>query len=76
MITMKPRTRCKRLAQDIKPLAEHIAMGYSPSVDRISVRREDWDLLHEQVEAARAEGFTILENRITFRGIEVVPRAV
>lgn len=73
MGSVKPETRCKHLARDIRPLAGHIAKGFSPTVNRISLRRQDWDLLREKPDAARAEGFTILGDRITFQGIDVVP---
>lgn len=76
MIVMKPETRCKRLARDIRPLAAHIAKGFSPCVQRISIRREDWDLLRETAEAARAEGFAINGDRISYQGIEVAPTDV
>lgn len=75
MSRVKPETRCKHLAKEILPLAEHISRGFSPSVKRISMRREDWELLCEKAEAARAEGFTVIDHRVTFRGIEVVPRS-
>lgn len=74
MITMKPETRCKHLARDIGPLAKHIAGGFSPAVDRISLERQDWELLHENPQVARVHGFTVLADRIAYQGIEVVPR--
>jgi hypothetical protein len=75
MSRVKPETRCKHLARDIRPLANHISKGFSPAVRRISMNRPDWELLHQKPEAARAEGFTIIGDRVTFQGIEVVPRA-
>ena len=74
MIVMKPETRCKRLARDIGPLAKHIAAGFSPAVDRISLERQDWELLRDKPECAAAQGFAVLPDRITYKGIEVVPR--
>lgn len=74
MSHVKPETRCKHLARDIRPLAEHVTKGYSPSIPRISIRRADWELLLEQPEAARAEGFSVNAQHITFEGIEVIPR--
>lgn len=73
MSRMKPETRCKQLARQICGLAEHISKGYSPSVQRMSMRRADWELLHAKPEAARAEGFVIDDEHVTFKGIEVVP---
>ena len=73
---MRPETRCKRLARDIRPLAEHITRGFSPSVRRIRVRREDWDLLREKADTARAEGFVLDGDHISYQGIEVAPMDV
>lgn len=73
MSLLKPETRCKHLAQSIRPLAEQITKGFSPHVPRISMRREDWDLLLEKPEAARAEGFVIHGGRVTYQGIEIAP---
>lgn len=74
MGAVKPETRCKHLARDIRPLATHIVNGFSPSVRRICMRREDWQLLLEKPEAARAEGFVIDHDHITYEGIDIYPR--
>lgn len=72
MSLLRPETRCKRLARDIRPLATHHER-FRPSVRRISIRREDWDLLREHAEAARAEGFTVNGPHVSFQGFELAP---
>ena len=58
MSAQLPETRCKHLAQFIRPRAAYIEQ-FCPSVNRISIRREDWNLLRKEVAAARAQGFIV-----------------
>ena len=71
---LKPETRCKHLARDMLPLATHIERGFSPSVRRISIERGDWQMLRDQPDIARAEGFVIDERGVRYHGIEIAPR--
>lgn len=73
MSILKPETRCKHLARDMLRLATHLERGFSPSVRRISIRREDWELLRDQPEVARAEGFVISTEGVRYHGIEIAP---
>ncbi len=73
MNRVKPETRCKHLAKAMRRFATHNE-SYCPSVRRISLRREDWELLRDTPDAARAEGFTIdAQGTVRYRGFEIAP---
>jgi hypothetical protein len=71
MSIVKPETRCRHLAKQMLPLATHVENGFSPAVRRISVRPEDWEMLRQNAEVARAEGFVIDDQGVRYHGIEV-----
>ncbi len=72
MNTLKAETRCKHLAQYIRPRASYIER-FCPSVNQISIRRDDWNLLCKEVSAARAQGFIVNAQGVHYRRFELKP---
>lgn len=72
MNTQKAETRFKHLARDIQPLATHLEQ-FRPSVHSIRIRRDDWELLRKEAEAARAQGFIVSDDGVRYRNFELQP---
>ena len=72
MNILKAETRCKHLAQYIRPRALYLEK-FCPSVQRISIRRDDWNLLCKEVAAARAQGFVVNDHGVRYRRFELAP---
>lgn len=72
MSALKAETRCRHLAREIRPLASFFEQ-FRPSVRRIRIRREDFNLLQKEAAIARAHGFTVDEEGVHYRRFEIAP---
>lgn len=72
MSHLKPETRCKQIKKEMERLATECER-FCPNVRRISLQREDFDLLRKKPDLARATGFIVMDDRLTYRGFEIKP---
>lgn len=72
MSHLKPETRCKLIKRAMERLATHNER-FCPSVRRIRLQRDDFELLCKKPDLARSAGFTVMEDRVTYRGFEIKP---
>jgi hypothetical protein len=69
---MKPETQIKYLVKHIQPLAKTLE-DYRACARHIHIRRADWRLLHDDPDLARANGFVVNGEHISFRNFELLP---
>ncbi len=72
MSAVKPETRCKRIARDITPLATHLKQ-FRPACRVISIHRNDWLLLRDAADIARANGFHVERDTVKYDGFVLQP---
>jgi hypothetical protein len=70
---MKAETQIKYIAAQIQPLADWFMANQPGSHVRLHLRRPDWHLLLKHEPVARAHGFRIEGERITYKDFAVEP---
>ena len=72
MTALRPETRCKRIIKQITPLVTFLKRD-RPTCRRIHLYRADWDSLYQAGDVARAHGFQIEGDAITYQGFSLEP---
>jgi hypothetical protein len=70
---MKAETQIKYVVAQITPLADWFVRNQPGSNHRLHLRRADWHLLRNHPDLARAHGFRVEDERLTFKGFDIEP---
>lgn len=72
MSALRPETRCKRIVKEMTRLVTFLKRE-QPNCHCIHLYRADWDSLYQAGDVARALGFQIEGNVITYQGFTLEP---